>query len=114
MDQQLALLTIAGAWQQLAEAGLEIELAELSLDRDTAFVGRWTAAGPSPLVRGGGHHQTLHTWLATIIGFTRAISPQTAEREASAWMAQLIEQQWLQIEDDRFEFQFPAVPLDEH
>jgi hypothetical protein len=114
IDQQLAALTIAGAWQQLAEAGLEISLNELRLDNETALVGRWKAAGPMPLLRGGGRTETLLDWLASIIGLSRRISPEMAEREARSWLTSLADRQWLAPEGEHFEFHFPAAPLSEY
>lgn len=107
IDQQMALLTIVGAWQQLAEAGLVIELGEVSLDAQTRLAGRWKTADGLPQIRGGGSLETLLGWAASLIGLGRGVSPETAEHEARAWLASLVDRQWLKPEGERFEFSFP-------
>jgi hypothetical protein len=110
MDQQLALLTIAGAWQQLGEAGMVIELSELSLAAETRFAGRWVTAESLPLIRGAGQLEPLLDWAASLIGLSRGLSPEMAEREARAWLTSLVDRQWLAPEGEHFEFHFPAAP----
>lgn len=107
IDQQMALLTIAGAWQQLAEAGLVIELGELSLDAETRLAGRWVTADGLPVVQGAGQLETLLDWAASLIGLSRGISPEMAEREARGWLTSLVDAEWLKPEGERFEFSFP-------
>lgn len=113
MDQQMAALTIAGAWQQLAEAGLQIDLRELRLDPDTAFQGQWETSTGLPQIEGEGRLETLLDWTATLIGLARELPPESAEREARAWLSTLVDHQWITPMDERFEFRFPP-PEAEH
>ncbi len=111
VDQQFALLTIAGAWQQLALAGLELDLREFSLAGDTVFRGHWRTGSSWPEIEGTGDINELLDWLVPIIGLSRQVSPEAAEREARAWLVELVDRDWLEPREERFRFRYGP---DEH
>jgi hypothetical protein len=107
LDRQLALLTVGGAWQQMSAAGLEITLHELSLSGDTRLSGHWQTTTGLPEIRGQGDVDTILDWLVPAIGLSRRTDPISAEREARAWLATLVDYQWLTIAGRRFEINNP-------
>ncbi len=111
VDQQFALLTIAGAWQQLALAGLELDLREFSLAGDTVFRGLWRTGSSWPEIEGTGDINELLDWLVPIIGLSRQLSPEAAEHEARAWLVELVDRDWLEPREERFRFHYGT---DEH
>ncbi|MFU8832552.1 MAG: hypothetical protein ACNA7J_10405 [Wenzhouxiangella sp.] len=106
VDQQFALLTIVGAWQQLALADLELELGEFSLAGDTVFRGHWHTASSWPEIEGTGDINALLDWFVPIIGLSRQVSPEAAEREARAWLLELVDRGWLEPKNERFRFRY--------
>jgi hypothetical protein len=107
-DAQLALLTLAGAWQGLASAGLVIELDRLSVGEASRLAGRWEIAAGQPLVTGAGKAEALLEWLNRIVALTRGQTTAAAEPEARAWIRILVERSWLRIDGERFRFAYPS------
>ena len=111
-DEQLALLTLAGAWQGLASAGLVVELDHLTLGASTRMQGRWEAASGQPRISGDGQVEALLEGLTRIVALSRDQPDAVAEREARAWLRVLVERAWLIIEDERFRFAYPSDSAD--
>ncbi len=107
MDRQIALLTLTGAWQQLAEAGLVIELETFRLDAESAVQGHWHVAADELVVRGDGSLAAIIDRLGPIVGLSLDLSPAEAERQLRDWLATLSANGWLTVEDGRFDFDYP-------
>ena len=113
-EARMAALTMAGAWQQLAEAGLEVELKRLDLDGQARFSGRWEPATGHPQISGDGITQSLLDWLQPIIGLVGDVDTEDAEREARAWLEALANRRWLHTQDDTFHFRFDGAKAGEN
>jgi len=109
MDQQFALLTIAGAWQQIAQAGLVLDLREFSLAGDTGFHGHWHTASNWPDIEGEGDFAVLLDWFSPIVGLSRQLSPEMAEGEVRAWLVELVDRGWLEPRGERFRFRYSSA-----
>ncbi|MFN2333786.1 MAG: hypothetical protein ABR550_05105, partial [Wenzhouxiangellaceae bacterium] len=78
----MALLGAASAWQQLAAAGLDIELSELTLDQLFSLSGRFVPHVNRLSLNGGGRPETVLDWWSSVIGLARGLRPIEARREA--------------------------------
>jgi len=107
--RQLALLTVAGAWQQLSGDGLRIQLSTFQLGPATSFRAHWPGDEGSPLISGNGSIAASINTLSPIVGLTAGVDPATADRLIQAWLGQLEQQGWLRVENDQFEFRYPAA-----
>jgi len=106
--RQFALLTVAGAWQQLAQSGLTIRLDGLRIGSESRFSGHWvTQAGP-PDIRGEGSIDALTRELRPIVGLGARVGAGTAERSIRAWIDEIRQRGWLVVEGDRYEFRYPV------
>ncbi len=103
LDQRLATLGLASAWQQLAEAGLDIERVELQLDRKLIVSLSWKPAAGPPQYHGGGELAVLIEWTASLLGLAGSLPPQEARSEVTARLEQLAEAGHIQIERGRFQ-----------
>ncbi|MEE4330132.1 MAG: hypothetical protein V2J10_04640, partial [Wenzhouxiangella sp.] len=108
-DAQLALLTLAGAWAGLANAGLVIELDRLALGESSRLDGRWDVAAGQPRITGGGRSEDLLEFIKRLVSLTREAAPAAAEPEARAWIRTLVERTWLTLEGERFRFAYPSA-----
>lgn len=106
--QQFALLTIAGAWQQLAQDGLTIRLEALQIGPENHFSGQWITQDGPPDIRGEGSIEALTVGLGPIVGLSARVSAMTAEQSILAWIDEIRQRGWLVVEDDRFEFRYPV------
>lgn len=109
MARQMALLTIAGAWQELGQHGLEIELERLVIGSSSEFSGQWKTASGMPAMTGRGHTEDLLELLTPIVALIQTLPPTRAEREAREWIQALVREQVLDVsENGQFRFQYPA------
>jgi hypothetical protein len=106
MARQMALLTIAGAWQELRQHGLEIQLERLALGPNTEFSGQWLTASDPPRLSGQGQIDDLVDMFAPIIGLTRGLPPGHAEHQAREWIATLVQERVLIPENGQFRLRF--------
>ena len=106
--RQFALLTIAGAWQQLSQNGLTIRLDRLQIGSDSRFSGYWVTQEGPPDLRGEGSIEALTRELRPIVGLSAQVSAGTAERSIRTWIDEIRQRGWLVLEGDRFEFRYPA------
>jgi len=107
--QQFAMLTVAGAWQQLSQNGLQITLEGLQLGTNSQFSGGWNTAQGQPMITGQGSLASLQTSLQPLVGLSTRQSPDDAMTLIQAWLEQLSTRGWLIIEGDRFEFHYPGL-----
>ena len=99
----IAWLGVASAWEQLARAGLVLELAPLALDGEARVEGRWAPAdGPSNW-QGGGDLAAVEAWLVPILGLARAEPSDQLRDEVDLWLEQAAAAGRLRIDGDRFE-----------
>ena len=107
-DAQLAMLTLAGAWAGLAEAGLVIDLEHFALGDGSEMEGRWETAAGQPRIIGSGRAEALLEFLNRIVALSRGQSPALAEPEARAWIRTLVERSLLTIDGERFRVAYPS------
>lgn len=100
MSEGMALMTLAGAWQEMAADGLVIELERLQLGDQTRFEGRWQAGQPSPAIAGSGELDELENWLLSFAPQALSDDPQSAGNVAEL-LSELGE---LQVDEQRFRF----------
>ena len=103
LDQRLAALGLAGAWQQLAEAGLNIERVELELERKLIVSLSWKPAAGPPRYQGDGELAVLVEWAAALLGLAVSVPPQEARSQVRTRLEQLAEAGHIQIERGRFQ-----------
>lgn len=108
LEQTLAMLTIGGAWQQLAAAGLTITVHEIGFDDRASFQGQWQTTNPQPEISGEGGIEALLDWFGPIIGLARSIDSQRAEQEARAWITALVDRDWMRVDASGFRFNYPG------
>lgn len=107
MSEGMALVTLVGAWQEMAAAGLVIELERLEFGPSTAFEGRWIAARPAPRITGSGQLSELSAWLQRLLPDAFPADPDGPE-PARALLADLGQ---LHTDRDQFRFSDPESPL---
>lgn len=107
MSEGMALITLVGAWQEMAAAGLVIELERLEFGASTRFEGRWIATRPEPVITGSGQISELNAWLHRLApdGF-----PVDSSGPGSA-VDRLAELGRLHTDRDQFQFSYPATAL---
>jgi len=74
----LGAIGAASAWQQLAAAGLTVELEELVLDGQARLSGRWLPGDRKLTLTGEGDRTTIADWWSNIIGLAQQIPPEQA------------------------------------
>jgi hypothetical protein len=104
--RQFALLTVAGAWQQLSQTGLTLRLESLQLGADSRLEGDWNTAAGQPIITGQGQVEPLLRALGPIVGLSAQRPPDQVEPTIRAWLDALQSRGWLRIEDGRFEFRY--------
>ncbi|TVS11780.1 MAG: hypothetical protein EA419_07000 [Wenzhouxiangella sp.] len=110
LAQRMGLLTVAGAWQQLAAAGLVVQLERLRLGENVRLSGRWATALPQPQLEGGGQTTELIDWHVGLATALAAQTPDQAELEARAWLMTLAQHGWIRLEEEHFRVQVPDRP----
>ncbi len=109
-DQRMALLGLAGAWQQLAAAGLVIELEALDLGAESRIEGRWQTDSGGPVVSGSGLMGELERSLLPII----TLAHGGDRLGALIWLAdsldELSRRGWLSYDDTAFELIYSPTP----
>lgn len=94
----MALVTVVGAWQEMAADGLVIELERLHLGEQTRFEGVWDADQPAPAVTGSGDLDQLERWLSRL-------APQTLDGASPEELVEMLSGLGkLDIEQERFRF----------
>jgi hypothetical protein len=106
-SRQFALLTVAGAWQQLTENGLGLRLASLEIGPEARFSGRWSSDENQPVIDGAGSIDALGEALVPVVGLSAGLSPPAAARLIERWINEVEQRGWLTIEAGRFELQYP-------
>ena len=104
LTQRLALLTVAGAWQQLATGGLVMRIERLELGEHTRIVASWVAQRPQPRIEGRGRADELADWYGALTGQ----APDQSQRVIEAWLLTLARNGWIRQEIEYFEFILPA------
>ncbi len=107
VDQRLAALTIASAWQQIDASGLHVTLHEFGLGTDTRFQGHFASGQRQPNITGSGRIAALIESLAPLVGMIRGVDPATSQQQTSDWIQTLVEGGWLSIDGGEFEFRYP-------
>ena len=108
LTQRLALLSVVGAWQQLAAGGLIIRVERLALGDDTRITASWAAQRPQPRIEGSGRTGELADWyaaLATLAGQ----APDQAELTIEALLLTLADNGWIRLDGEHFEFTGPTA-----
>lgn len=108
ISEGMALMTLVGAWQEMAAAGLVIDIERLQLGPDIEFRGRWVATRANPEVTGSGRLDELAEWQERLLPGTQAANTDPAEAVA-AWLTGLGH---LETEGARFRFSYPPTPDD--
>lgn len=106
MAEGMALVTVAGAWQEMAADGLVIELERLQFGDETRFQGVWDADQPAPAATGSGDLDQLENWLARL-------APQTLNGDSRAsdeLVETLADLGELELQDRRFRFTSRSRP----
>ncbi len=106
VSENLALLSLASVWQQMASHGLTIELETLRFGDEASFQGVWVTARPGPSISGSGDIQALAGWINRLLG-DQANDPELGPIEMGRLLAQFGE---TEIEGSRFVFSAPARP----
>ena len=104
LQAQMAGLGLLGAWQQLVQAGLTMELHQLSLDQQVELSGRWQPELNELQLYGGGANRTALDWLGPIIGLSRQLPPQQARAQAWQLLESAEDHNQLTIRGEQFEF----------
>ena len=103
MSEGMAMMTVVGAWQEMAAGGLVIELEHLQLGDDTRFRGRWIAGQAQPVLVGSGQIDGLAAWLQRLLPGVPAGTDE-ARQTITAWLADLGR---LEAEQSQFRFSYP-------
>lgn len=106
LTQRLALLSVVGAWQQLAAGGLVIRIEQLALGEHTRIAATWATRRPQPRIEGSGRTDELTDWytvLATLVGQT----PEQAEMIVEAWLLTLAQNGWVRLDGGHFVLTVP-------
>ena len=107
VDQRLAALTIAAAWQQIQASGLSVTLHEFGLGPETRFQGHFAAGQRQPDITGSGRIAALIDNLSPLVGLIRGLDPVTSQQQTSDWIQTLVDGGWLSIEGAEFQFRYP-------
>ena len=102
MSERLALLGLLGAWQQLVQAGLAIELEEARLGELLTLEGRWSGQRDQGEITGGGQLETLLIGLAPYVALGSRGSIADAEETIMGWVFELTERGWLHSDGQYF------------
>lgn len=99
----MAALGLAGAWQQLRQGGLTVQLEALSVDGQGELTGRWQAdrGAAAPDLSGALPLKPTLDWTAQILGLATALSPGAARTAARDLLDSLIAEGRLRVEDQR-------------
>ncbi len=111
LTQRLALLTVIGAWQQLADGGLVVRVERLELGDQTQLSARWAARDTQPVVEGGGNAEDVAAWYAKIATLAGQ-PPDRSELVIEAWLMTLAQNGWIRLDDGRFQFTQPGAAED--
>lgn len=110
--RQFALLTVAGAWQQLSAAGLEIELERLDIGSGASLTGQWATDIGQPELQGSGESSALIAALGPVVGLSARVPAADAERLIRAWLDSMESRGWILPRDRGFELRYPAPEPD--
>ncbi len=111
LTQRLALLSVVGAWQQLAAGGLVIRVERLALGEHTQVTASWVAQRPQPRIEGQGHIGEVADWYAAIAPLAGQDADQ-AELITEAWLLALAQNGWVRLDGEYFEFISPTASGD--
>ncbi|MFW5816210.1 MAG: hypothetical protein ACOCVP_05080 [Wenzhouxiangella sp.] len=106
MSEGMALMTLAGAWQEMAADGLVIELERLQLGEQTFFQGRWQAGQPTPAISGTGELDELENWLVSFAPQTLSDGAQNGHSVVDL-LSELGE---LEVDEQRFRISSRSLP----
>lgn len=107
--QRMAVLTIVGAWQQLAAGGMVMRLEQMHFGENTRLAGQWPIRLPQPRIEGAGRTDELINWytaLAVRLGGQRR---DQAELQGRAWLITLTQHGLIHLDEQRFRVQIPAA-----
>jgi len=102
LTQRLALLSVAGAWQQLAAGGLVIRIERLALGEHTRIAASWPTRHPQPHIEGQGRADELAGWY-TALAALAGQAPEQAELAIQAGLLTLAQNGWIRLEGEHFE-----------
>lgn len=105
--QRLALLSVAGAWQQLAEDGMVIRIERLDLGEHTRILARWPIRQPLPEFEGRGRSDELNAWFASL-GELGGQPVEQTEMVVQAMLLALAQNGWIRLDGEHFETTMPA------
>jgi len=88
----LGAIGAASAWQQLAAAGLTVELDELVLDGQARLSGRWIPDNRQLTLNGEGDRATIVDWWSNIVGLAQQIPPEEGRSRARQTLEDLAAQ----------------------
>jgi len=108
---QFAMLTIAGAWQQMSQAGLILRLETLQLSTENRFEGDWATDAGQPLVTGRGRIEPLIRTLAPVVGLSAQLPSEQVEPTIQAWLDALQARGWLHVDGGEFEFRYAGPEI---
>jgi len=86
---RLGAIGAASAWQQLAAAGLTVELEEFVLDGRTGVSGRWVPDDRALTLTGQGERATVVDWWSNVIGLSEQLRPEDARSIAQLRLEEL-------------------------
>jgi len=104
VSENLAMLSLASVWQQMASKGLTIELEALRFGEATFFEGLWAIAEPEPELSGAGDIQALNRWLNRLVG-SGVNAPNPVLIDATNLLSEFGQ---VDIDDGDFRFRAPA------
>lgn len=102
ISERLALLSLLGAWQQLVQAGLTIEIQDARLGELLQLEGRWNGQRDQGEITGGGQLETLLLGLAPYVALASQSAIAEAEETIMGWVIELTERGWLHSDGQYF------------
>lgn len=106
----LGAIGAASAWQQLAAAGLRIEIVEFVLDDELSLSGHWQPDQKDFVLTGQGRRETLLQWWSSIAGLVGELPPEQAREAARVGLQDLADRGAIELERDRVGVDLQAFP----
>jgi len=100
----------ASAWQQMAAAGLQIEIEELVLDGQLSLSGQWRPGGNKFRLTGKGARATAQAWWSSVVGLAEQLPPEQARDAARRGLQELADQGLVELGRRELKVELQALP----
>lgn len=109
LNRDMALLTVASAWQDIRQRGLTLELSVLELDGDFNLGGRWRfdRAHDANRIEGQGSRAALEAWAIPLIALGAGTGAGETARVFDELVEAMRERGWLNTEGERVTVSLP-------